>query len=61
LVSDGYLKRRVKVAVAKVYAYRSTCFRLADILDIGKATDYGLAMGIHTRDMDKALLYARGI
>ena len=44
------------------------CLRLSadllqacDILDIGKATDDGLAMGIHTRDLARVLLYARGI
>lgn len=30
-------------------------------IEIGNATDYGLAAGIHTRDIGKALSYARGI
>ena len=30
-------------------------------IEIGNATDYGLAAGIHTRDVSKALRYARGI
>ena len=34
---------------------------LDEAIEIGNATDYGLAAGIHTRDLDKALRYARGI
>jgi acyl-CoA reductase-like NAD-dependent aldehyde dehydrogenase len=30
-------------------------------IEIGNATDYGLAAGIHTRDITQALRYARGI
>jgi len=32
-----------------------------EAIEIGNATDYGLAAGIHTRDLNKALRYARGI
>ena len=32
-----------------------------DAIEIGNATEYGLAAGIHTRNISTALRYARGI
>jgi len=53
-----------ELATAEVFGPVLSVIPIEDIdeaIDIGNATDFGLAAGIHTRDISQALRYARGI
>lgn len=56
-----FLKTQVKSRSCESLRLSINRLKACDILNIGNATDYGLAAGIHTRDLNKALRYARGI